>query len=87
MNFITSSTNKLIDLLYDGFFGYGNKIPRRGKKIHSSNSKWSLNNIYNSLNFENEENEQLEGHILATILGVRRYFSFDSSTIRNVQNG
>ncbi|CAH1388803.1 unnamed protein product [Nezara viridula] len=84
MNFVTSSTSKLIDLLYNGFFGNDNKKQRREKRINLSNSKWSLNNIYDSLNFKKEENEQLEGHILATVLGVKRYFSFDNNTLQNI---
>ncbi|XP_014270480.1 vitellogenin [Halyomorpha halys] len=83
VNFMTSSTSKLIDLLYDGFFWYNNEKKKREKKINLSNSKWSLHSVYNSLNFEKEENKQLEGHILATILGAKRYFSFDNNTFKN----
>ena len=74
---MTSNMNKLFGQLNSNFLGPSEK------SINKSN--FSFENIFKTDNFEKEQDEQLEGNFLFSMLGGKRYFAFDNSTIRNAQ--
>lgn len=81
---MTSSAEDLLRLL---FSQYGNNQDKYEDSIQSGlkdNSEYSYESIRKSLKLETDEQAQVEGNVMMTLFGGKRFFSFDNHTIEQI---
>lgn len=88
---MTSSADDLLDLIYDQFGEWENQ-PNNANKHHrqssgsASGSSWTTDKIANMLNIEVDDADQVEGNVMISWAGGRRFFAFDNHTVENLPN-
>lgn len=81
---MTSSADDLMDLLSDQFGEYESHGNKKGGNKQGSQSNWSTDKIANMLNIEVDDADQVEGNLMISWAGGRRFFAFDNHTIEQI---
>ncbi|XP_014217958.1 vitellogenin-like, partial [Copidosoma floridanum] len=83
ISFLSSSSRNLYQLVANFF--QGNENSKKMQEGSEHGSQYSYNKIFNMLNVQREEQEQVEGQIYLSIFGANRFFSFDNQTFQQTQ--
>ncbi|KAK9500939.1 hypothetical protein O3M35_002099 [Rhynocoris fuscipes] len=86
----TSGTGDLLELFADQFTYEGQSLKkhlRRGShSLQGGEGSWSFEQIAKLLNLQQEEQQQVEGHVIFDMFGAKRQFAFDNHTVEQLPN-
>ena len=85
---MSSGTKQLMNLLKNQFDGdddqQGRSHDKRMPREQTNDSLYTYRRLSETQNWENEEPLQVEGNLILSLLGGRRFFAFDNHTIEQL---